>query len=114
MSVLGNTKSDRHRKAHWVESDGPAREFMHLTRGDLPVERRAEVSRGHSSDEGCESGWSEGLKAQRDRLTAGLRKPFRESPDRPSTRTAADGEPTGGFRLANRSEAAEDGPGGRL
>ena len=49
MSVLGNTKSDRHRKAHWVESDGPAREFMHLTRGDLPVERRAEVSRGRAT-----------------------------------------------------------------
>ena len=37
---------------------------MHLTRGDLPVERRAEVSRSHSSDEGRESGWSEGQKAQ--------------------------------------------------
>ena len=64
MSVLGTTKSDRHRKARGVESDGPARQSMHLTRGDLPVERRAEVSRSHSSDEGRESGWSEGLKAQ--------------------------------------------------
>ena len=64
MSVLGTTKSDRHRKARGVESDGPARQSMHLTRGDLPVERRAEVSRGHSSDEGRESGWSEGPKAQ--------------------------------------------------
>ena len=109
MSVLGNTKSDRHRKAHWVESGGPARESMHLTRGDLPAERRAEVSRGRSSEEGRESGWSEGPKAQGDRLAAGLRS-------RPESRltgrrqeTVPAGEPTGGFRLASRPEAAGAG-----
>jgi hypothetical protein len=36
ISVLGNAKSNRHRKMHQVEPDGtePNR-FMHLTRGDL-------------------------------------------------------------------------------
>ena len=51
MSVLENAKSNRHRKAHEVESDGPARKFAHLTRGGLGVERQPEVSRGHSSEE---------------------------------------------------------------
>lgn len=30
MSVLGNAKSNRHRKTHGVESDGPARKYMAL------------------------------------------------------------------------------------
>ena len=104
MSVLGNTKSDRHRKAHRVESGGAARESMHPARGDPPVERRAEVSRGRSSEEGRESGWSEGPKAQGDRLAAGLRG----RPELPEGRpeTAAEGKPAGGFRLAGRPQAA--------
>ena len=52
MSVLENAKSDRHRKTHLVEPDGPGRKFMHLTRGDLPRESAGEVSRGRSSEEG--------------------------------------------------------------
>ena len=118
MSVLGNTKSDRHRKARGVESGGAARESMHLTRGDLPVERRAEVSRGRSSEEGRESGWSEGPKAQRDRLAAGLRV-ARPAPGRPSTRWPRKRsrrwmpvvEPTGGDREARAEGCSESATG---
>ncbi len=49
MSVRENAKSNRHRKMHLVEPDGAGREFMHLTRGDLPRESVGEVSRGRSS-----------------------------------------------------------------
>src|SRR5699024_9518344 len=56
MSVLGTAKSDRHRKAHHVESGGTARKFWHLTRGDLCGESREEVSRGHSSEEAAVMG----------------------------------------------------------
>ena len=112
MSVLGTTKSDRHRKARGVESDGAARQSMHLIRGDLPVERRAEVSRSHSSDEGRESGWSEGLKAQETGWQPSS-EPSRELPERASRddrgrgagRWIPAGEPTVGGR---------DGAGGRL
>ena len=112
MSVLGNTKSDRHRKARGVESGGAARESMHLTRGDLPVERRAEVSRGRSSEEGRESGWSEGPKAQRDRLAAGLRV-AQPAPGRPSTRWSRKEEPPvdSGGRADRRRQGSA---GGRL
>lgn len=51
MSVLGNVKSNRHRKTHRVEPDGAGREFTHLTRGGLPCESKAGVSRGRSSEE---------------------------------------------------------------
>ena len=53
ISVLGNAKSNRHRKTHQVEPDGtgPKRMFMHLTRGDLRRESGGEVSRGRSSEE---------------------------------------------------------------
>ena len=44
MSVLGNAKSHRLRKAHIVESGGTGRKFMHLTRGDLPCFRTWEKS----------------------------------------------------------------------
>ena len=43
-SVLGNAKSNRHRKTHRVEPDGTGRKFTHLTRGDLPRENAGEVS----------------------------------------------------------------------
>ncbi len=49
MSVRENAKSNRHRKTHLVEPDGAGREFMHLTRGDLPRESVGDVSRGRSS-----------------------------------------------------------------
>jgi hypothetical protein len=51
MSVLANAKSNRHRKTHQVEPDGAGREFTHLTRGGLPSESTAGVSRGRSSEE---------------------------------------------------------------
>ncbi len=52
ISVLGNAKSNRHRKTHQVEPDGPEpKMFMHLTRGDLRRENGGEVSRGRSSEE---------------------------------------------------------------
>lgn len=65
MSVLGSAKSNRHRKTHRVEPDGTGREFMHLTRGCLARESGRGVSRGRSSEEGRESGWSEGPKNRR-------------------------------------------------
>jgi hypothetical protein len=37
ISVLGNAKSDRHRKTHGVESDGPARKYMFLLGEILPA-----------------------------------------------------------------------------
>lgn len=73
MSVRENAKSNCHRKTHRVESGGTGRKFMRLTRGDLDAEKRPGVSRGHSSEEGRESGWSEGSKNQR--------KPSTDGPD---------------------------------
>jgi len=51
ISVLGNAKSDRHRKTHQVEPCGTGRKFMHLTRGGLCRESGRGVSRGHSSED---------------------------------------------------------------
>ena len=65
MSRLENAKSNRHRKTHLVEPDGPGRKFMPLTRGDLPCESRGEVSRGRSSVEG--RGTPVGAKGRRNR-----------------------------------------------
>jgi hypothetical protein len=64
ISVRENAKSNRHRKTHRVEPDGPGRKSMHLTRGGLPDESPGGVSRSRSSGEGRESGWSEGPKDQ--------------------------------------------------
>jgi hypothetical protein len=64
ISVRESAKSNRHRKTHRVEPDGAGRKSMHLTRGDLPDESPGGVSRGHSSVEGRESGWSKGPKDQ--------------------------------------------------
>ena len=50
-SVLGNAKSNCHRKTHRVEPDGPDGECTHLTRGGLPGESEAGVSKGRSSEE---------------------------------------------------------------
>ncbi len=82
MSVLGNTKSKSHRKAHRVEPDDAGRKFMHLTRGDLPRESAGEVSRGRSSVESRRK--AEGAKGQRtkreqstDRLRPGRRGDIR-------------------------------------
>lgn len=43
ISVLGNAKSNRHRKTHRVEPGGTGRKFMHLTWGGLPREKSAEA-----------------------------------------------------------------------
>lgn len=51
MSMLGNAKSDCHRKTQQVEPDGPSGKFWDLTRGDLCGESCGEVSRGRSSEE---------------------------------------------------------------
>jgi len=73
MSVLGNAKSNRHRKTHRVEPDSAGRKFTHLTRGGLPRESAAGVSRGHSSEETrVTAGGAKGRRdrARRDRRTA--------------------------------------------
>ena len=62
MSVLGNAKSNRHRKTHEVESGDASRPSWRLTRGDLHEESRGGVSRGHSRQETRETAWSEGPK----------------------------------------------------
>ncbi len=70
MSVLGNTKSKSHRKAHQVELCGTGRKFMHLTRGGLLVERPAGVSRGHSSEDACGNmGRAKGRRTKREQST---------------------------------------------
>jgi len=66
MSVLGNAKSNQHRKTRTVEPDGTGRKFMHLTRGDLRRESGAEVSRGRSSEEARrKAGGAKGRRTQR-------------------------------------------------
>jgi hypothetical protein len=72
MSVRENAKSNRHRKTHLVEPDGTGREFMHLTRGDLPCESRGEVSRGHSSAD--DRGNPVGAKGRRMRETMRVKR----------------------------------------
>ena len=70
MSVLGNTKSKGHRKAHQVEPCGTGRKFMHLTRGGLCIERYPEVSRGHSSEEAYGNmGRAKGQRTKREQST---------------------------------------------
>ena len=82
MSVLGNAKSNQHRKTRTVEPGGTGRKFMHLTRGDLLCESAGEVSRGRSSEESRRK--AEGAKGRRttERATeTGLRKPGEEKPE---------------------------------
>src|SRR5487761_1920380 len=67
MSVLGNAKSESHRKTHQVEPGGAGREFMHLTRGGPSHESEREVSRGRSSEEA--HGNKGGAKGRRERRT---------------------------------------------
>lgn len=78
MSVLGNTKSNRHRKAHQVEPYGTGRKFMYLTRGGLRIERFAGVSRGHSSEEAHgNTGRAKGQRTKREQSTNPLGEPRR-------------------------------------
>ena len=68
ISVLGNAKSNCHRKTHWVEPDGTGRKFTHLTRGDLWRESAGEVSRGRSSEDArLTVGRAKGRRSQRRR-----------------------------------------------
>ena len=79
MSMLGNAKSEYHRKTHQVEPDGTSRKFMHLTRGDLRFERVGEVSRGHSSEESPRKrDGAKGRRATREQSTDGLQYTERE------------------------------------
>ena len=76
ISVLGNAKSNRHRKTHQVEPDGtgPKRMFMHLSRGDLRRESAGEVSRGRSSEEACrKAGGAKGRRTTERATKTGLR-----------------------------------------
>jgi hypothetical protein len=66
MSVLGNAKSDCHRKTHEVELDGTGQPYWHLTRGDLVHESEREVSRVRSSEEaGRKAGGAKGRRVTR-------------------------------------------------
>ena len=90
ISVRENAKSNRHRKTHRVEPDGTGRKFMHLTRGGFARESARGVSRGRSSEEGRESGWSEGLKDQRRQSTDRPTEPRRVVPrNTPGAATSA-------------------------
>jgi hypothetical protein len=73
MSVLGNAKSECHRKTHQVESDDTGRKFIHLTRGGLWRESAGGVSRGHSSEEACrKAGRAKGQRTKREQPITGL------------------------------------------
>ena len=72
-SVRENAKSNSHRKTHWVEPDGTDGEFTHLTRGGLPSESEAGVSRGRSSEEARVT--AGGAKGRRDGETQIARSP---------------------------------------
>lgn len=114
MSVRANAKSNSHQKTHRVEPDGTGqKKFMHLTRGGLPAERPGGVSRGRSSEEGRESGWSKGPKNQCKAVNRRTRRKDACSPAKqPGTATSAV-PGTGGGRhhggsveLARRAEAS--------
>lgn len=69
MSVLGNAKSNCHRKTHRVEPDGTGRKFTHLTRGGLRRESVGGVSRGHSSEDAWGNpGRAKGLRVGETRI----------------------------------------------
>jgi len=113
MSVRENAKSNRHRKTHRVEPDGTSRKFMHPTQGGLARESERGVSRSHSSEEGRESGWSEGLKNRRrqstDSPTGGRRVVPRNNPRAATTAaTGVGGERRrgGSAQCPNRVEAS--------
>lgn len=79
MSVLANAKSNSHRKTHRVEPDGAGREFTHLTRGGLPGESQAGVSRGRSSEDvRGNAGRAKGRRAGVKRIASGPRMNGRE------------------------------------
>lgn len=75
MSVLGNAKSESHRKTHQVEPDGTGRKFMHLTRGGLLCESAGGVSRGRSSEDACrKAGRAKGRRTEKGAPAIRLRR----------------------------------------
>ena len=78
ISVLGNAKSDCHRKTHGVELDGAGRKYMHLTRGELEHESVREVSRVRSSEEARrKAGGAKGRRVTKARPEVNLRQQAR-------------------------------------
>jgi hypothetical protein len=114
MSVLGNAKSNSHRKTHQVELGGTGQKmFMHLTRGDLRRESAGEVSRGRSSEES--RGNPEGAKGRRTEKGApatGLRSAGRQAPEtrralqQRQLPTGANVERAAGLRRAMREQGS--------
>ena len=80
MSVLGNAKSNSHRKTHRVEPGDTVRKFTCLTRGGLPSEGWGGVSRGHSSEEA--RGNPGRAKGRRDRARRDRRPTLRQEAGR--------------------------------
>jgi hypothetical protein len=119
-SVLGNAKSNRHRKTHRVEPDGADGEFTHLTRGDLPSESEAGVSRGRSSEEArVTAGVAKGRREGETRIAISPRcigrEGFRNEADvttTVATRSGASGQ-DGWIAVWNVSAGAESGSGRR-
>lgn len=97
-SVLGNAKSNRHRKTHGVEPDGAGRKFTLLTRGGLPRESGAGVSRGRSSAEA--RGNPGGAKGRRDRTR-------RDRQPAPPGRARRTPKPTGRDNCGRHPEGCE-------
>lgn len=115
ISVLGNAKSNSHRKTHQVEPDGtgPKIMFMHLTRGDLRCESGGEVSRGRSSEDARrKAGGAKGRRTNERATKTGLRPGGEESSETRRERQhrqlpyAANVEQKGGPR---QSEAGAEG-----
>ena len=116
MSVLGNAKSNRHRKTHQVEPDGtgPKRMFMHLTRGDLRRESGGEVSRGRSSEEARrKAGGAKGRRTTERATKAGLRNDGVERPGTRRERQLSAASPLGERRASGWIAASEAGAGGK-
>ena len=114
ISVLGNAKSNRHRKTHQVEPGGAeSNRFMHLTRGGLRRESGGEVSRGRSSEEARrKTGGAKGRRTSERATETGLRPGGEESSETRRERQprqlpcAANAEQKGGTR---QSEAGAEG-----
>ena len=110
MSVLGNAKSDRHRKTHQVEPGGTGSNmFMHLTRGGLPRESGGEVSRGRSSEEACrKAGGAKGRRTEKGAPATGLGCAGRQASETRRARQlrrlpfGANAESAAGLRRAKR------------
>ena len=100
ISVLGNAKSNRHRKTHQVEPDGtgPKKMFMHLTRGDLRCKSGGEVSRGRSSEEARrKAGGAKGRRTQEAKEPQKDRGVIRNGQERSKTQLPASAKAQDGW-----------------